>query len=90
MFLLNIQLDLNVKFSQTQQLLEKENGIVVTQTIFQDEIKDENWLWHLRFGNLNFGGLNLLNKKNMVKRLPPINQPTRICEGYILGNKHRE
>eukprot|EP00253_Pinus_taeda_P003252 PITA_03252 len=35
----------------------------VTQEAFQSEPKDENWLWHLRFGHLNFGGLNLLHKK---------------------------
>eukprot|EP00253_Pinus_taeda_P015909 PITA_15909 len=35
----------------------------VTQETFQSEPKDENWLWHLRFGHLNFGGLNLLSRK---------------------------
>eukprot|EP00253_Pinus_taeda_P035440 PITA_35440 len=35
----------------------------VTQEVFQSEPKDENWLWHLRFGHLNFGGLNLLSRK---------------------------
>ncbi|KAL5743757.1 hypothetical protein ACOSP7_026614 [Xanthoceras sorbifolium] len=28
-------------------------------------VKDEAWLWHLRFGHLNFGGLKLLLSKNM-------------------------
>ena len=42
----------------------------VTQEAFQNEPKDVNWLWHLRFGHLNFGGLNLLHKKGMVKGLP--------------------
>ncbi|KAL5776703.1 hypothetical protein ACOSP7_009629 [Xanthoceras sorbifolium] len=28
-------------------------------------VKDEAWLWHLRFGHLNFGGLKLLSSKNM-------------------------
>ena len=43
----------------------KEEGVVaaVTQEKFQAEIKDENWLWHLRFGHLNFGGLNFLHRK---------------------------
>jgi len=34
---------------------------------YQGEAKDENWLWHLRFGHLNFGSLNLVHKKGMVK-----------------------
>eukprot|EP00253_Pinus_taeda_P026028 PITA_26028 len=37
----------------------------ITQEAFQSEPKDENWLWHLRFGHLNFGGLNLLHRKGM-------------------------
>ncbi|KAL5733886.1 hypothetical protein ACOSP7_031747 [Xanthoceras sorbifolium] len=27
--------------------------------------KDASWLWHLRFGHLNFGSLELLSKKEM-------------------------
>ena len=52
----------------------KEGGVVaaVTEEIFQKEVKDKNWLWHLRFGHLNFGGLNLLHKKVIVKGLPLI------------------
>eukprot|EP00253_Pinus_taeda_P033405 PITA_33405 len=63
---------------------------VVTQVNFQAEVKDENCLSHLRFGHLNFGGLNLLHKKDMVKGLPLIEKPDSRCEGYILGKQHRE
>ncbi|KAL5855317.1 hypothetical protein ACOSQ4_005119 [Xanthoceras sorbifolium] len=28
--------------------------------------KDASWLWHLRFGHLNFGSLELLSKKEMA------------------------
>ena len=44
----------------------------VTQETFQREAQDENWLLNLRFGHLNFGGLNLLHRKEMIKRLPLI------------------
>eukprot|EP00253_Pinus_taeda_P009530 PITA_09530 len=62
----------------------------VTQEAFQSVPKDENWLWHLRFGHLNFGGLNLLSRKEMVKGLPLIEKPDSLCEGCILGKQHRE
>lgn len=62
----------------------------VTQEAFQSVPKDENWLWHLRFGHLNFGGLNLLSRKGMVKGLPLIEKPDILCEGCILGKQHRE
>ena len=53
-------------------------------------MQDESWLWHFRFGHLNFGGLKLLHTKNMVKGLPLIDKPERVCEGCIFGKKHRE
>ena len=64
--------------------------VVVTQETYQKEEKDENWLWHLRFGHLNFGGLNLLHRKGMVRGLPLIEKPDSLCEGCILGKQHRE
>eukprot|EP00253_Pinus_taeda_P016931 PITA_16931 len=71
--------------------LRNKNVIAaVTQEAFQSVPKDENWLWHLRFGHLNFGGLNLLSRKEMVKGLPLIEKPDSLCEGCILGKQHRE
>ena len=52
--------------------------------------KDASWLWHLRFGHLNFGGLELLSKKEMVKGLPCINHPDQLCEGCLLGKQFRK
>jgi len=51
---------------------------------------DESWLWHLRYGHLHFGGLDLLHKKQTVKGLPCIQQPASSCESFILGKHHRE
>ena len=47
----------------------KEGGVVaaVTQEIFQEEVKDENWLCNLIFIHLNFKGLNLLHRKRHGK-----------------------
>lgn len=71
----------------------QENGrkdVVVTQVKYQAEAKDENWLWNLRFGHMNFGGLNLLHRKGMVKGLPLIEKMDSLCEGCILGEQHSE
>ena len=67
-----------------------EEMAAVTQEAFQREEKDENWLWQLRFGHLNFGGLNLLHRKGMVRGLPLIEKPDSLCEGCILGKQNRE
>jgi len=75
---------------------DERKVIIVTQTTtitqmnFQAEVKDENCLWHLRFCHLNFGGLNLLHKKGMVKGFPLIEKLDRLCEGCTLGKQHRE
>nr|XP_048328550.1 uncharacterized protein LOC125422126 [Ziziphus jujuba var. spinosa] len=37
--------------------------------------KDESWLWNLRFRHLNFGGSELLYKREMVRGLPSIRNP---------------
>jgi len=71
-------------------LKNKDAMAAVTQEAFQSQLKDENWLWHLRFGHLNFGGLNLLSRKGMVRGLPLIEKPDSLCEGCILGKQHRE
>eukprot|EP00253_Pinus_taeda_P024602 PITA_24602 len=71
--------------------LKNKNEIAtVIQEAFQSMPKDENWLWHSRFGHLNFGGLNLLSRKGMVKGLPLIEKPDSLCEGFILEKQHRE
>ncbi|KAA0050875.1 putative leucine-rich repeat receptor-like protein kinase [Cucumis melo var. makuwa] len=49
--------------------------------------KDPNWIWHLRFGHLNFDGLRLLARKNMVKGLPYIKHPDQLCEGCLHGKQ---
>jgi len=62
----------------------------LTQVNCKKEVKDENWLWHLRFRHLNFRGLNLLHRKGMVKGLPLIEKLDNLCEGCILGKQHKE
>ena len=71
-------------------LKNEEKIAAVTQEAIQSEPKDENWLWHLRFGHLNFGSLNLLNRKGMVSGLPLIEKLDSLCEGCILGKQHKE
>ncbi|CAH9069840.1 unnamed protein product [Cuscuta europaea] len=53
-------------------------------------LKDESWIWHLRYGHLNFGGLKMLSSKGMVKGLPFINHPDQLCEGCLFGKQSRK
>ena len=47
------------------------------------DVKDPSWLWHFRYGHLNFGGLQALQKKNMVLGLPQIAIPSKVCENML-------
>ncbi|PNY18017.1 copia-type polyprotein [Trifolium pratense] len=49
----------------------------------------KNWLWHLRFGHLNFKYLNQLASKEMVAGLPRIQMPDKICDGCLVGKQAR-
>ena len=71
-------------------LLTMRNDLTNSLNAYKTKSLDQSWLWHLRYGHLHFGGLELLQKKQMVKGLPSIEQPTGSCESCILGKHHRE
>jgi len=52
--------------------------------------EEEDWLWHYRFGHLNFNSLNQLGRKSMVSGLPMIQPPKKICEGCVISKHHRK
>ena len=52
--------------------------------------KDPSWILHLRYEHLKFEGLKLLSKKNMVKGLPYINHPNKLCEKCLLGKQFKK
>ncbi|GJV20712.1 retrovirus-related pol polyprotein from transposon TNT 1-94 [Tanacetum coccineum] len=52
-------------------------------------LEDHSWLWHMRYGHLNFGDLKFLSSKGMVKGLDQIDHPNQVCEGCLLGKHAR-
>lgn len=43
------------------------------------KLSDESWVWHHRFGHLNFRRLNLFRNKSIVHVLPLIGMPKQLC-----------
>jgi len=60
------------------------------QCLSATSVEEESWLWHYRYDHLNFKSLNQLNNKQMVSGLPQIQQPAKICEGYVIGKQPRK
>ncbi|RVW84529.1 Retrovirus-related Pol polyprotein from transposon TNT 1-94 [Vitis vinifera] len=52
---------------------------------------EEAWLWHKRFGHLNFNSLKILCQRKMVQGLPnTIEEKNEVCDGCALGKHHRQ
>ena len=66
------------------------NDLTNSLNSYKTKILYQSWLWNLRYGHLHFGGLDLLQKKQMIKGFPSIEQPVASCERCILGKHHRE
>lgn len=64
---------------------------VVAPTCFQASTSEETTLlWHNRYGHLNFKGQRLFSQKDMVKGLPRVEEPTKVCDDCIIGKQHRD
>ncbi|KAK2365584.1 putative mitochondrial protein [Trifolium repens] len=48
-----------------------------------------DWMWHHRFGHLNFKSLSLLKSKEMVHGLPLIRTPSTVCEECCAAKQTR-
>ena len=52
---------------------------------------EEAWLWHRRFGHLNFNSLKMLCQRKMVQGLPnTIEEKNEVCDSCALGKHHRQ
>ena len=54
---------------------------LMTTAVYQSK------LWHHMYGHLNFQGLHLLHRLNMVHSFPHTQTPKEFCEGCILGKE---
>jgi transposase InsO family protein len=53
------------------------------------KMDDVAWLWHARYGHLNFRSLSDLGAKQMVEGFPVIRRLDQVCDGCALGKHHR-
>ncbi|CAJ2635289.1 unnamed protein product [Trifolium pratense] len=53
------------------------------------EADDKNWIWHARYGHLNFKSLRELGTNHMVTGLPIIKVPDNVCKVCMMGKQTR-
>nr|GEU91433.1 retrovirus-related Pol polyprotein from transposon TNT 1-94 [Tanacetum cinerariifolium] len=52
--------------------------------------KNKSWLWHLRLNHLNFGTINDLARKDLVRGLPRLKfEKDHLCSAYQLGKSKK-
>jgi GAG-pre-integrase domain len=73
----------------TKNHMFKLNLVNVQARCLKTRVEDMTWLWHLRFGHLNFGDLRQLSNKKIVKNIPHIDHSDKLCEGCVLGKHPR-
>lgn len=44
------------------------------------DYEDSSWLWHLRYGHLNFQSLKFLTSHALVYGLPKVEEHKEVCE----------
>ncbi|BBH01567.1 multidrug resistance-associated protein 9 [Prunus dulcis] len=52
-------------------------------------VGETSWLWHRRFGHLNYISLKLLQEKDMVQGLPNLQEYEKVCSGCAVSKNHR-
>lgn len=50
---------------------------------------DPAWLWHGRYGHLNFRSLRELERSDMATSIPLVELVHQVCDGCALGKQHR-
>jgi len=60
------------------------------EACFSSVTTDQTHLWHCRYGHLSWNGLKVIQQKNLVKGLPQLQAPSKICEDYLIGKQHRD
>lgn len=68
-------------------ILEKSQA---DTSCFHTSSEELTHLWHCRFGHLSNKGLNVLQKKEMVRGLPKLASDSKVFDDCMKGKQHRD
>ncbi|KAK4400702.1 hypothetical protein Sango_1176300 [Sesamum angolense] len=78
------------KIAMISNRMFKLNVKTAEEKCLQACINDSSWIWHMRFGHLNFEDFKMLGEKYIVRGVPKINHPNELCEACLLGKHGRK
>lgn len=61
-----------------------------SQCLSYEVIVDNAWLWNLKYGHLNFYGLNTLKSREVVHGFHKIRFLANVCENCLIGKKTKK
>lgn len=73
--------------NMTFKTIINSTGIQCLKTVVDHK---NSWLWHLRFGHLNFRSLNQLITQGMVTGTPSLEMPDKLYEGCLVGKQSKK
>jgi len=83
--LLNIKGDMIARVVMTKNKMFLLNIEMNVPKCLNTCVKDETWFWHMRLGHINFDSLKMMTQKEILKGLPSIIRPNKLCEGCLVG-----
>ncbi|GJZ06683.1 retrovirus-related pol polyprotein from transposon TNT 1-94 [Tanacetum coccineum] len=77
--------DLEVAFRKHSCYVRDTDGVELFKAS-----KNKSWLWHYRLNHLNFGTINDLARKDLVRGVPRLKfEKDHLCSAYQLGNSKK-
>ncbi|XP_049406281.1 uncharacterized protein LOC125869931 [Solanum stenotomum] len=86
----NLGLIAKAKMTENKLFPLDMHDIGSTNFCFSTKLNSQAWLWHYRYGHLNFGGLKMLQQKKIVTGLPNFDMPVDICKDRVIGKQSRD
>jgi hypothetical protein len=82
--------NLLISAPRTSNRLYTLKNAVVSPICLHMNLEDQAWVWHARFGHLNFRALHDLGSKGLVDGMPVVDRVEQVCDGCTLGKQHRK
>ncbi|GAU48606.1 hypothetical protein TSUD_327180 [Trifolium subterraneum] len=70
-------------------IFNKSSNITATAEKCLHTSSELTYLWHQRYGHLNYKGLKTLQTKKMVRGLPQLEPSSVTCADYFIGKQHQ-